>query len=89
MLDIIEYTASKPRHVRGTDVKAGTKLFAIRSIRNGQTHYFVWSYVHRATAEKVLPRLGLGPIRQSDLEANWRTDLERLTPTELQLDEAK
>ena len=77
-MEIVAYQCTKPRHVRGTRIEPGTTLYAIKY----NAHYFVWSYLHRGTAEAVAAKL-TPPTDPTDLAANWRYYLLTLTPTAL------
>ena len=72
---IVQFTATKARKCRGTDVKVGDTLYAVRK---GDL-YFVWSYLDRASAEKI--DLRVSPGDATDVAANWRNSPHETTPT--------
>lgn len=77
MNTIVEHYAKKARKVRGTDVKIGDKLYAIKHGKTGL--FFIWTYVNREFAEKVSQRIA--PNNPTDIAANWRKNVDELTPT--------
>lgn len=66
------------RKVRGTDVKAGQAVWAVKK---GDL-YFIWCYTNEETA-KLLDRKLAGPTFPGDRGANWRERLDQLVPTDL------
>lgn len=74
---IVKYKAARARHVRGTDVKAGQALYAVRK---GDL-YFVWSYSDKAMAELIDRKIN-GPETETDRLANWRRTTDELTPSD-------
>lgn len=61
------FHAIAPRKVRGTDVKAGQKCFAVRK---GDL-YFIWSYANESYAHRMDTVLE-APESSIDIAANWR-----------------
>jgi hypothetical protein len=78
---IIKYKATKARHVRGTDVKVGQTLYAVRK---GDL-YFIWSYSHKAMAEFIDREINR-PETETDRLAKsspfWRRTTGELTPSD-------
>lgn len=73
---IQSFKARAPRKVRGTDIKEGDTLYAIR---RGNL-YFIWSYLHREMAEWINARLA-NPADATDRAANWCTSPHHTKPT--------
>lgn len=74
---IVKYKATKARHVRGTDVKVGQDLYAVRK----GNLYFIWSYSDKAMAEWIDRKIN-GPETETDRLANWRRTTGELTPSD-------
>ena len=74
---IVAFTAKKARKVRGTDIKAGDTLYAIR--KNGM--YFIWCYIDAEFAKKIDEKAT--PGNATDISANWRHSLDELVPSGL------
>lgn len=77
MNELVEYRAVNARNVRGTKVEKGQILFAIRDTLSGL--FFIWSYTDRAFAQVMLDRVR--PQSNADIQANWRDDVAKLTPS--------
>lgn len=75
---VISYQSFANRKVRGTDVKQGQLLYAIKNEPTGL--FFIWSYSDEAYAHKIADRVTPGDAM--DRAANWRTGTRQLTPSD-------
>lgn len=70
---LVPYKIKVGRAVRGTLVHAGQEVWAIKF----KDLFFIWSYVHKETAEQVARRVTY-PQDPGDRGANWRTNTDAL-----------
>lgn len=80
-MSIIQYTATKARKVRGTNVARGSILYAVKK----GPLYFIWSYVNKDAAEKIDAKL-VSPSDATDIAANWRLSIMDLVPSAITAD---
>ena len=75
---VVSYIAYRPRHVRGTNVKLGQTLYALRD--TDTQLYFIWAYSDESFARIMANRVT--PGNTVDRQANWRSDKAQLVASD-------
>lgn len=73
---IVPFESHCDRRVRGTSIRKGQTLYAIRK----RGLYFIWAYSNLEMAQSIDRDVEIGD--DTDRAANWRRSLDQLIPTD-------
>ena len=80
---IVPFKSFSERKVRGTHIKQGAQLYAIKNVELGL--FYIWAYTSeenaRVMAATIAPKGKGEKAKMMDLHYNWRRYFHQLTPT--------